>query len=131
VKVAEALKLIRRVGIVESSGGNLKLKFPESARAALQPAIETLRTEKAEALKLLSEPPPIEQWPESLLDMADEVSPASGDTEGARRQAWMSWYEWKARMLNRLFLEQGVTGQPGRITAETVRHGERKAGGNG
>jgi hypothetical protein len=28
--------------------------------------------------------------------------------------------------LNRLFQEQGVTGQPGRITAETVRHGERK-----
>jgi hypothetical protein len=31
--------------------------------------------------------------------------------------------EWKAATLNRLFLEQGVTGQPGRITAETVRHG--------
>jgi hypothetical protein len=27
-------------------------------------------------------------------------------------------------MLNRLFREQGVTGQPGRITAATVRHGE-------
>jgi len=35
--------------------------------------------------------------------------------------------EWKAAALNRLFLEQGVTGQPGRITAETVRHGERQA----
>jgi hypothetical protein len=37
----------------------------------------------------------------------------------------MSWAEWKAVALNRLFLEQGRTGAPGRITAETVRHGER------
>jgi hypothetical protein len=41
------------------------------------------------------------------------------------------WAEWKAAALNRLFQEQGVTGQPGRITAETVRHGERKWSGNG
>jgi hypothetical protein len=37
----------------------------------------------------------------------------------------MSWAEWKAAALNRLFLEQGTLGQPGRITAETVLHGER------
>ena len=41
------------------------------------------------------------------------------------------WAEWKAAALNRLFQEQGVTGKPGRITAATIRHGERKAGGNG
>ena len=41
------------------------------------------------------------------------------------------WVEWKAENLNRLFQEQGVTGQPGRITADTVRHGERNAGGLG
>jgi hypothetical protein len=35
------------------------------------------------------------------------------------------WPAWKAAMLNELFRQQGVTGQPGRITAETVRHGER------
>ena len=38
--------------------------------------------------------------------------------------AWLTWHEWKAAALNRLFLEQGVTGRPGRITAETIRHGE-------
>jgi hypothetical protein len=43
----------------------------------------------------------------------------------------MDWAEWKAAALNRLFQEQGTTGKPGRITAATVRHGERKAGGNG
>ncbi len=36
-----------------------------------------------------------------------------------------SWAEWKASALNRLFQQQGLTGRPGRITAATVRHGER------
>jgi len=40
----------------------------------------------------------------------------------------MDWAEWKAAALNRLFQEPGTTGKPGRITAATVRHGERKAG---
>jgi hypothetical protein len=35
--------------------------------------------------------------------------------------------EQRASMLNELFRTQGVTGQPGRITAATVRDGERKA----
>jgi hypothetical protein len=34
------------------------------------------------------------------------------------------WAEWKAAALNQIFLEQGQTGQPGRIAAETVRDGE-------
>jgi hypothetical protein len=36
------------------------------------------------------------------------------------------WPEWKARSLNRLFLVQGARGKPGRITAATVEHGERR-----
>ena len=39
------------------------------------------------------------------------------------------WAEWKAAALNRLFQEQGATEKRGRITAATVPHGERKAGG--
>jgi hypothetical protein len=35
------------------------------------------------------------------------------------------WAEWKAKELNRLFQEQGVTGEPGQITAATVRQGEQ------
>jgi hypothetical protein len=35
--------------------------------------------------------------------------------------------EQKASMLNELFRTRGVTGQPGRIAAATIRHGERKA----
>jgi hypothetical protein len=38
----------------------------------------------------------------------------------------MSWADWQAANLNRLFVEQGLTGQPGRITGDTVRHGQRK-----
>jgi hypothetical protein len=37
-----------------------------------------------------------------------------------------SWSQWKARSLNRLFLDYGRTGEPGRITAATVRHGESR-----
>jgi hypothetical protein len=39
------------------------------------------------------------------------------------------WAEWKAAALNRLFQEQGATGKRGRITAATVRHGERNTRG--
>ena len=53
----------------------------------------------------------------------------SVSTEKTRKVAeeakvWLSWAEWKAQSLNRLCKEQGVTRQPGRITAATVRHGE-------
>jgi len=42
-----------------------------------------------------------------------------------KRERLMSWSEWKANSLNRLFLEQGATGQSSRITAETARHGQQ------
>jgi hypothetical protein len=91
VKVAEALELIRRVGVAENRGGNLKLKFPERERTALQPAIDTLRSGKAEALALLAEThtEPLESV---LKDGAIELwSTAAGrlflvaDDEDARR----------------------------------------------
>ncbi len=37
----------------------------------------------------------------------------------------MSWTAWKAKALNTLFLVQGCSGERGRITEDTVRHGER------
>jgi hypothetical protein len=45
----------------------------------------------------------------------------------ATRTTPMSWCAWKAAALNRLFLELGTSGQLGRITEDTVRHGERAA----
>ena len=53
--VIEALEQVRRVGMVESSAGKLKLTFPERERSALQPAIDTLGNRKAEVLALLAE----------------------------------------------------------------------------
>ena len=44
----------------------------------------------------------------------------------SKEPQWMSWEEWKAQMLNRLFQRQGVLKQRARITAETVRHGAPK-----
>lgn len=37
---------------------------------------------------------------------------------------WISWYEWKAAELNKLFLNLGIVKTPGRIQARTVKHGE-------
>jgi hypothetical protein len=59
--------------------------------------------------------PTLETLP--IIEAAPDLSPDEGKSA--------TWAEWKASMLNKLFLEQGVTGQPGKITAATVRHGER------
>jgi hypothetical protein len=55
--------------------------------------------------------------PENRIQATVDSSPAT--------ERVMSWAEWKAAALNRLFLEQGISGQAGRITAETILHGER------
>ena len=47
-----------------------------------------------------------------------------GTADSPDHERGMPWAEWKAAALNRLFLEHGETGRPGRITAGTVRHGE-------
>jgi hypothetical protein len=48
------------VGSVENSAGNLKLRFPGAATAELQPAIDTLRSSKTEAVALMSIPDQVE-----------------------------------------------------------------------
>lgn len=58
--VTDAMEALRRVGSLGSDGRTLRLRFPENVRAALQPAIETLRASKAEAIALLAEPDPAE-----------------------------------------------------------------------
>jgi hypothetical protein len=39
----------------------------------------------------------------------------------------ISWEEWKARMLNDLFLKYGATKRPGRFTAAMIRQSEQHA----
>ena len=73
------------------------------------------------------------------LDIARQVmrdrlsSPAEGavpaqSSEVDADSPGVPWAEWKAEALNRLFEEQGVTGQPGQITAATIRHGWSEGG---
>jgi hypothetical protein len=56
---------------------------------------------------------------ESTIQIKTKEYPPRDDEAG------MTWYEWKAAVLNRLFQEQGVTGRPGNITPATVLHGEQ------
>jgi hypothetical protein len=111
--------------------GRLKLRFPEPERARLEPVIQILRQNREAALEAVATseaiPPPIESWPESLLDLTQERAAQIGDTQAAREEIWISWCEWKARELNRLLQEHGLTGQPGRIRPETIRNGVERA----
>jgi hypothetical protein len=79
--------------------------------------------EPGSVTKLAETVPPVESWPESLLDLAREWAAQTGDAEEAREEVWMSWCEWKAREMNRLFQEHGLTGQPGQIKPETIQDG--------
>ncbi len=90
----------------------LERAFRELDQLVGKPVAETVRTDA----------PPLEQRPQPLRELADEQVVASGDRQ-ATGEVWLSWPEWKATMLNRLFQEQGLTREPGHITAETVRHG--------
>lgn len=125
--VIEAIKEIRRVGSIRAESGKLKIRFPEPERPRLETAFEMLRRDRLAALEVISADaaiPPSECWPESLRELADERAAASADPEAERRGVWLSWAEWKARELNRLFLEQGATGNLGNITAATIRRGD-------
>jgi hypothetical protein len=63
----------------------------------------------------------------SHLTTAEAKSPNHRKAEPSDDfETGVPWAVWKAEMLNRIFLEQGCLGQPGRITPETVVHGERK-----
>jgi hypothetical protein len=70
---------------------------------------------------------PVESWPESLLDLARERVAQTGDSETAREEVWISWCEWKAREMNRLFQEHGLMGQPGQIKPKTTQDGMERA----
>jgi hypothetical protein len=66
----------------------------------------------------------MEQHPADPCEVRDRMLNETG---------WCSkgtpWAEWKAAALSRLFQVHGATGKPGRITAATVRHGERNTRG--
>ncbi len=64
-------------------------------------------------------------WPAAqVVSLADSRVPARYRDRPPQEPRGVSWSEWRADMVNRMFAELEATGQPGRITAETVRHGE-------
>jgi hypothetical protein len=72
-------------------------------------------------LHILNTPPPVfETGPKAVLS-SDALNTHPGQLPRAT-----SWGTWKADMLNRLFQDYGCTQQRGRITPETVEHGERQ-----
>jgi|SRR5580658_5966266 hypothetical protein len=74
-------------------------------------------------------PPQSAIEPEQAVIRADDgIALRCDEPRVPQGDGGVSWAEWKAAALNRLFQEQGTPGQPGRITAETVRHGERSRG---
>ncbi len=73
---------------------------------------------------LHTEPPKVEGAPEQTVS-APAVPEVIRSPIHALSCHALSWAEWKTEMLNQLFQEQGRSGQRGRITPTTVRHGER------
>ncbi|HEY6343227.1 MAG TPA: hypothetical protein VIY49_17165 [Bryobacteraceae bacterium] len=133
--IAEAIEQVQTVGSVRAENGKLKLRFPELERGRLKPAIETLRENRDTALAALTAKesgavPPAEAWPQSLDELAQERGKQTGDIVTARKEIWISYEEFLACQLNRLFDELGTPG-PGqtrsKITAATVRHGMERA----
>jgi hypothetical protein len=128
----EAIGEVRRVGSIRAEKGKLKLRFPEAERERPGVAIEALRQNRDAALAALASGessatiPALETWPESLRDLAEERG-RTGNSETAREEVWISWCEWKAGELNRIFQEHGLTGQPGRIKPETIRDDMERA----
>lgn len=104
--IVEAVTAVREFGSIEAEGRRLKLRVARGAMSKLAPAIEVLRVQKSAVLAMLGS-----------VEQDEHESPRP-----------TPWAEWKATELNRLFHEQGVAGQPGRITASTVEHGETKGG---
>jgi hypothetical protein len=106
------------------------LEMARRALAAIAVSAEAVTADEREIVACfggpVAEAPQVNDWTQSLSELAAELGQRSGDPEAARREVWMNWYEWKAAALNRLFQEQGTSGEPGRITAATIRRGERK-----
>jgi hypothetical protein len=131
----DAIDDVQRVGSIRAENGKLKLRFPNTERFRLELAIDTLRRNRDAALLALTTTesttvPPVEAWPESLLDLARERAAHTGDVEAARKEVWISYMEWKARQLNQIFNEHGNHGtgrKPASISWATVQHGMERA----
>jgi hypothetical protein len=111
----ESIDEVRRIGSIRVENGKLKLRFPEADGPRLKPAIAVLRQNRDAALLVLTTTdaravPPPECWPESLLGLAQQRGRQSGDPEAAKAEVWISYTEFLAERLNKLFDEHGKHG---------------------
>ena len=87
----------------------------------------TLKIGTATAMRLCTGTPCVPKPSQNSEAFPDGVaSPLTGE-DRMSPEIGIPWPEWKAAELNRLFQEQGVTGEPSRITAATVRHGATRS----
>ena len=116
MNAVNALKEARAAGVgivLDSAALILRSSGPPPADV-----IEELSRYKADIVPLLRAL--------TLKEPLHDVGPAGRpDRITAPREAkGIPWAEWKAAELNRLFQEQGITGQPRRINAVTILHGD-------
>jgi hypothetical protein len=126
--IATAIMLaeLRAAGVsISCEGGRLIVEAPRGAVTSEKRAeLASCKPELLLALELEH----AANLPAAQYAAQNPVTGGPGKPATAGQDVPQSWAEWKAAALNRLFQEQGVTGQPSRITAATVRHGEGTGG---
>jgi hypothetical protein len=88
------------------------------------PSVGSDGSTSGEVLKIEADPEPAELARAGVLTATEPRAPHPSDVLDSKG---VSWEQWRAASLNRLFLERGAMGRPGRITAATIRHGEQRA----
>jgi hypothetical protein len=77
-----ALEIIRQTGSIQIENGKLLARFPETERGRLQPALDLLRSQREEVLRLLEEPPAEPAAP-AQAERRAEMEPTTPLTEPA------------------------------------------------
>jgi hypothetical protein len=122
MRALEALKAARAAGVdITLDGEDLVLQAPAPPPALVLDALSRNKAEIVALLRLGNDRRTGEDWQAFDHEQADvRLSGIPAETKG------ISWAEWKAATLNRLFQEQGIAREPGRISTATVLHGERR-----
>ena len=106
----EAIAEVRRVGSLTLESGKLKVRFPDTDRSRLAPALAVLRANRDGAIEQISTEPAQAEPSRPTLAGLDPEAPG------------IPFAQWRAQQLNRLFLEHGraIPHEASCITANTV-----------